>query len=445
MAEISVQAADGSRERYPLIKGRITIGRSRDSDIFLPDQWLSRQHAEIRQKNDGYYVSDLGSKNGTLLNGGRIHEEQRLRAGDIITLGEHILTFSLGEPGDQEEEPDSDPIGTRVFSARELSDIKTKPAIDATELARQNRVLGVLSRAAGSLVGTDPWTRPSSGPGSPLRGGARGARRHPPVAGRPSAAGHECRAQPADKPITGVSRSIALRVLEQRVSILLPNVMADAQLSHQVIILCAGSAPRSARPLLFTADSRAGRGHRAVYLDTGLHASSFSEDDLQIVTALANVAAARSRTSASSRRAWRSVRLEQDIRGQRRSRGAAPRRRAAGACYDWAGSKPAEPLRRRRYTLQPRSGPLLFARATRREGYGRRPPDVPCCGPRCAGTGAREAPRRRWCASTAPSARTSLKAEVHPVLPGAAGSSQRPARLRERGAPPAPLIRAGAG
>src|SRR6185436_15061484 len=152
MAEISVQAADGSRERFPLVKQRVTIGRSRDSDIFLPDQWLSRQHAEIRQKGDGYYVSDLGSKNGTLLNGGRVVEEQRLRAGDIITLGEHILTFSLGEPGDDEAEADSDPIGTRVFSARELSDIKTKPAIDATELARQNRVLGVLSRAAGSLV-----------------------------------------------------------------------------------------------------------------------------------------------------------------------------------------------------------------------------------------------------------------------------------------------------
>ena len=41
-AEISVQAADGSRERFPLAKDRITIGRSRDSDIFLPDQWLFR-------------------------------------------------------------------------------------------------------------------------------------------------------------------------------------------------------------------------------------------------------------------------------------------------------------------------------------------------------------------------------------------------------------------
>jgi len=118
-AEISVQAADGSRERFPLLKERITIGRSRESDIFLPDQWLSRQHAEIRQKPDGFYVNDLGSKNGTLLNGGRLTEEQRLRAGDIITLGEHILTFSLGgEPGDEETEADSDPIGTRSAPLR---------------------------------------------------------------------------------------------------------------------------------------------------------------------------------------------------------------------------------------------------------------------------------------------------------------------------------------
>jgi pSer/pThr/pTyr-binding forkhead associated (FHA) protein len=74
MPEISIQTADGARERYPIAKTRVSIGRSRESDIFLPDQWLSRHHAEIVERPDGYYVADLQSKNGTLLNGAPVKE-----------------------------------------------------------------------------------------------------------------------------------------------------------------------------------------------------------------------------------------------------------------------------------------------------------------------------------------------------------------------------------
>jgi pSer/pThr/pTyr-binding forkhead associated (FHA) protein len=141
MPEISIQTADGAKERYSVVKARVTIGRSRESDIFLPDQWLSRHHAEIVQRPEGYFVVDLQSKNGTLLNGQPVREDGRLREGDIITLGEHTLTFVADEGTEEEFEPE----GTRVFSIRELSDINTKPAIDPAELQRQNRVLATLS------------------------------------------------------------------------------------------------------------------------------------------------------------------------------------------------------------------------------------------------------------------------------------------------------------
>ena len=108
MAEIAIQTAGGTRERYPLGASRVTIGRSRESDIFLPDQWLSRHHAAIEERPDGYWVSDLKSKNGTLLNGEPVRDWHRLRPGDVITLGEHTLTFSGDDGGDPEGEvPDS--------------------------------------------------------------------------------------------------------------------------------------------------------------------------------------------------------------------------------------------------------------------------------------------------------------------------------------------------
>jgi len=367
MAEISVTAADGSRERFPLLKGRITIGRSRDSDIFLPDQWLSRQHAEIRQKPDGYYVNDLGSKNGTLLNGGRIHEERRLRAGDIITLGEHVLTFSLGEPGDAEEEPeqDSDPIGTRIFSARELSDIKTKPAIDANELARQNRVLGVLSRAANSLVrhrSLDEIFEMVLDLLFEAVPAERGAILL--LQGDPPQLVMKAARSRAEKPITGVSRSIARRVLEQRVSILLPNVMADAALARQDSIMATGIRSAVCAPLWYTADfEEQDAVIGLVYLDTRLHASSFGEDDLRIVTALANVAAAKIANVRLLEESIEKRALEKDLKvAAEIQKSLLPAAPPAVPGYDVAGSnRPSRTVGGDYYDFGMDHGRLLFA------------------------------------------------------------------------------------
>src|SRR5688572_20657827 len=153
MAELTIESADGTRQRFHLWKERVTVGRARSCDVFLPDQWLSRQHAEIRLRNGDYFVADLESKNGTLLNGERVGEERKLRHGDVISLGEHHLTFStLDEPEREVEEPEPAPEGTRVFSARDLSDVKTRPTIDPEELQRQNRILTVLKDATEALL-----------------------------------------------------------------------------------------------------------------------------------------------------------------------------------------------------------------------------------------------------------------------------------------------------
>src|SRR4026208_789449 len=119
MAEILVQTADGNRQRFPVAKDRLTIGRARDSDIFLPDQWLSRQHAEILRQEGSFFLLDLDSKNGNLLNGEKGRPQRSLQDGDVIALGEHQLTFSSGEAPEEEYEVE----GTRVFSARDLSEI----------------------------------------------------------------------------------------------------------------------------------------------------------------------------------------------------------------------------------------------------------------------------------------------------------------------------------
>ncbi len=74
---------------------RAVLGRSRECDVRVGDANVSRKHAEIRHEDDAWWIVDLGSTNGTLVNGRRAKRE-RLSAGDRITLGSTEISF--GEP-----------------------------------------------------------------------------------------------------------------------------------------------------------------------------------------------------------------------------------------------------------------------------------------------------------------------------------------------------------
>ncbi|MBM2822260.1 MAG: hypothetical protein HW413_1006 [Thermoleophilia bacterium] len=70
----------------------VVLGRSRDAGVRISDVNISRKHAEIRQEGSTFWVVDLGSTNGTLVNGKRV-DRQRLRDGDRITLGATEIVF----------------------------------------------------------------------------------------------------------------------------------------------------------------------------------------------------------------------------------------------------------------------------------------------------------------------------------------------------------------
>ena len=57
------------RQQWPLNKPVMRIGRWPDNDIVVEDRWVSRYHAEVRREGQTYTVHDLGSKNGTYVNG----------------------------------------------------------------------------------------------------------------------------------------------------------------------------------------------------------------------------------------------------------------------------------------------------------------------------------------------------------------------------------------
>lgn len=85
-----------SGEEYPLNDEEYVIGRATDNPISIPDSSVSRKHVQVRKLGAGWVVSDLGSGNGTLLNGEPLTDEAVLKNGDVIAMGDTELQFSAG-------------------------------------------------------------------------------------------------------------------------------------------------------------------------------------------------------------------------------------------------------------------------------------------------------------------------------------------------------------
>ena len=88
----SPELAHGSD--YELNSSQLTIGRGGQNDIALPrDEYASARHARFEPRQDGVWVQDLGSTNGTYLNGARLERPRRLTPGDIVRVGDTDLRY----------------------------------------------------------------------------------------------------------------------------------------------------------------------------------------------------------------------------------------------------------------------------------------------------------------------------------------------------------------
>jgi pSer/pThr/pTyr-binding forkhead associated (FHA) protein len=84
--------ADG--EVFVLDSHPLTIGRAVNNDVSMPDdEYASGRHARFEPRRDGIWVEDIGSTNGTFVNGIRLTRERKLTPGDIVRVGETDLRF----------------------------------------------------------------------------------------------------------------------------------------------------------------------------------------------------------------------------------------------------------------------------------------------------------------------------------------------------------------
>jgi hypothetical protein len=93
--EVVTLTIDGRKQE--ITSPKVVVGRSRTCDVRLTDVNVSRRHAEIRQEGTTYWIIDLDSMNGTVVNGRRV-ERERLRDGDKIVLGSTEIVFGKSIP-----------------------------------------------------------------------------------------------------------------------------------------------------------------------------------------------------------------------------------------------------------------------------------------------------------------------------------------------------------
>lgn len=116
---------------YGLDKPAITLGRDSDVDIIIRDLQASRRHAEIRQKGGQLFITDLGSTNGTFVNGVQIQGTQALHVGDEIRIGNVALRLQEGQVAVQPRPPAPAGRGKQEWAPRVGAGGKRRGAPDA--------------------------------------------------------------------------------------------------------------------------------------------------------------------------------------------------------------------------------------------------------------------------------------------------------------------------
>ncbi len=85
----------GERGRHELVRNRSVIGRTDACDVVLSDDRVSRRHAVVWRESDRTFVRDLGSSNGTLVDGVRADRPVELHGGSVLTVGPRALRFEV--------------------------------------------------------------------------------------------------------------------------------------------------------------------------------------------------------------------------------------------------------------------------------------------------------------------------------------------------------------
>jgi len=292
---LNVRVPGEPARRIRLDRPVLTLGRSSTNDVPLGDRTLSRVHARIEGVLDGGPIRlvDLGSRNGTSLNGSRITEPAPLSAGDRIQLGETLVeiieesTTRVVIDGLEESSKKT----TFLQSSKDLLRPHRQAwdsKVGAEELARVNASLRMLNEISVDLLGDIPLNRllelileKTFTFLQPDRGLLMLADDHGEL--KPEKVKYAPGIDPSD---IRLSKTLIQSVVDKKNGVLLIDAATDANLGAAESIRIQGITSCMAAPL-FVEDRVIG----LIYLEVRLGRKSFSEEDLRLLTSLANTSA----------------------------------------------------------------------------------------------------------------------------------------------------------
>jgi sigma-B regulation protein RsbU (phosphoserine phosphatase) len=287
-AEVTVYSPLFSPFRQPLQGPAVSIGRASDCSIPIKDRYLSRRHAEIIAEGNAWILKDLGSANGTYLNGSRVERDEQLKTGDRIRLGDTEIVFETSERStdrfiavaesaisatiaipvhdiaDKPEEKDVARLQTLTLLAREL--IEDRPMEELFGFI-VDRVMEHLrpSRAAIALLGHD---------------------------GRSFAKVEVRRQDESDASELTISHTLLAEIVEEKKALAFVDVEADEKLRTAKSIIMQGIHSILCAPLMI-GNSVVG----VLYVDYLFTQRQISEDDVRLVAQIGRFAAIKLETT----------------------------------------------------------------------------------------------------------------------------------------------------
>ncbi len=289
------------------------IGRAPENLIVLTDSSVSRQHARLFSREDTWWVEDLGSKNGTKVNGNLIEGPKRLKQGDGLQVGSFQLVFSsesasasarladVAAPANMTSVPleslsagtdtrafagnmsperigsflkAMDRIGQALIVHRPLDELYQFIVTLASEVLRADRTALLLLEEGGDLTAKAVMLSGNATAGDIV-----------------------------------VSRTIAKNTIEQRQAVLIGNALADTRFKEQQSVIQQRIHSAMCVPLWHDTDVLG-----LLYVDNTAAVVPFEESDLRILTFLAHLAAMKIRETEAHEELQRQQRLEAELK-----------------------------------------------------------------------------------------------------------------------------------
>ena len=277
---------------WTLEKGKVTVGRSTQCDLVISDSTVSRQHAEVEVVDDSIVkLTDLGSHNGTTVNGYAISDSAELHHADIISFGRVEFKITIGE-----EEPPANGTFSVAESDDDMQNATVLPIKEAlgplpAEIIDNPKVFQAISEMGRMLI------LPGSGEemfdkALELLEGAIPTERVALLLSRPggqelSLAATRLSGRRPSGSFT-ISRTIVRELLNQKNAILISDPEADSRFAKQKSIVGSGIRSAMAVPL-FDQEEVLG----VLYVDTTNPLHRYTEDFLRVTATFGNILAAK--------------------------------------------------------------------------------------------------------------------------------------------------------